>query len=236
MTQWMKIAAHRVVVALRTVARPLEMCCSPQAMATQGSRALATAMNAKGASRLLQCSPRSGLPIARMITASVIAPEPDRMSTSTVGLMSCTPSLMKRNDAPQIRPSAANARYGRSRLRPSDTGRPVVGRQYERDGTVVFDAHVHDCSKAPCLRLYSAFAESLHEREIELLGTLWIPRLQQARPPAPAQVREQRELGYDQRRSLHVLEAQVHPACLVREHTHVHDLVREPAHSGFIII
>src|SRR5260370_20029909 len=122
----MKIAAHRVVVALRTLARPLEMCCSPQAMATEGSREYATAMKVNAGRLLLQFSPRSGRPIGRMITARVIEPEPDRISTSTVGLMSCTPSLMKRNDAPQIRPKAVNARYGRSRPRPSDTGRPVV--------------------------------------------------------------------------------------------------------------
>src|SRR5260370_237948 len=212
------------------------MCCSPQAIATQGNRALATAMKVNAPSLLLHFSPRSGRPIARMITASVIAPEPDRMSTSTVGLMSCTPSLMKRNEAPQIRPRAVNARYGSRRLLPSDTGRPVVRRESERDRTVVFDAHAHDCSKAPGFRLYSAIAKSLHEHEIELLGPPWIPRLQQARPPAAAQVREQCELGDDQRRPFHVLEAQVHPARLVGEHTHVHDLVREPAHGGFIVI
>src|SRR6266851_157132 len=232
----MKIAAQSVVVALRTLARPLEMCCSPQAIATQGRRALATAINVNGASLLLHLSPRSGRPIARMITASVIAPEPDRMSTSTVGLMSCTPSLMKRKEAPQIRPSAVNARYGSSRPRPSDTGRPIVGREHERDRTVVFDAHAHDCSKAPGFRLYSAFSKSLHESEIELFSALWIPRFQQARPAASAHVREQRELGHDQRRPLHVLEAQVHPAGIVREHSHVHDLVRKPAHCGFIVI
>src|SRR5713226_1115882 len=232
----MKIAAHKVVVALRTLARPLEMCCSPQAIAVQGRRALATAMNVNGASRLFQLPPMSGRPIAPMITASVIAPEPDRMSTSTVGLMSCTPSLMKRKEAPQIRPSAANARYGSSRLRPSDTGRPIVGREHERHGPVVFDAHSHDCSKAPGFRLYSAFTKSLDECEIQLLGTVWIPCLQQAWPPAAAQIREQRELGHDQRRSFHGLEAKVHPARLVREHAHVHDLVRKPAHRGFIVI
>src|SRR5258708_22453036 len=232
----MKIAAHRVVVALRTLARPLEMCCSPQAIATQGNRALATAMNVNAPSLLLHFSPRSGRPIASMITASVIAPEPDRMSTSTVGLMSCTPSLMKRNDAPQIRPSAANARYGSSRLRPSDTRRPIVCRKHQRDGPVVFDAHAHDCSKAPGFRLYSALLKSLYEGEIQFLGTLWIPRLQQARPSAAAQIREQRELRHDQCRALHVLEAQVHPARLVAQHAHVHDLVRKPAHRGFIVI
>src|SRR5258708_33093761 len=145
----MKIAAHRVVVALRTLARPLEMCCSPQAIATQGNRALATAMNVNAASLLLHFSPRSGRPIARMITASVIAPEPDRMSTRTVGLMSCTPSLMKRKDAPQIRPSATKARYGNSRLRLSDTGRPIVGRGHAPARTVVFAAHTHDSHPAP---------------------------------------------------------------------------------------
>src|SRR4029077_5299886 len=190
----MKIAAHKVVVELRTLARPLEMCCSPQAIADQGRRALATAMNINGASRLFQLPPTSGRSIAIMITASVIAPEPDRMRTSTVGLMSCTPSLMKRNDAPQISPSAANARYGSSRVRPSDTGRPLVGREHERDGSVVFDAHAHDCSKVPGFRLYSALLKSLYEGEIQLLGTLWITRLQQARPAAAAHVREEREL------------------------------------------
>ena len=41
--------------------------------------------------------------------ASATAPEADRMNTSTVGLMSWTPSLKKRNDRPQIRPSPMNA-------------------------------------------------------------------------------------------------------------------------------
>src|SRR6266851_8607707 len=213
----MKIAAQSVVVALRTLARPLEIRVSPQAIATQGRRALATAMNVNGAILLFQFGPTSGRPIARMITASAMAPDPDRMSTSTVGLMSCTPSLIKRKDAPQIRPSAANATYGSSRLRPSGTGRPLIRREHERDWTVVFDAHAHDCSKAPGFRLYSAIAKSLHEHAIELLGPPWIPRLQQARPAASAHVREQRELGHDQRRPLHVLEAQVHPAGIVRE-------------------
>src|SRR5260370_7877365 len=167
------------------------MCCSPQAIATQGNRALATAMNVNAPSLLLHFSPRRGAASGRRITGRGIAPEPDRMSTSTVGLMSCTPSLMKRNEAPQIRPRAVNARYGSRRLLPSDTGRPVVRREHERDRTVVFDAHAHDCSKAPGFRLYSAIAESLHEREIELLGPPWVPRLQPARSPAAAQVREQ---------------------------------------------
>src|SRR5260370_17054383 len=212
------------------------MCCSPQAIATQGNRALATAMKVNAPSLLLHFSPRSGRPIARMIPASVSAPEPDRMSTSTVGLMSCTPSLMKRNEAPQIRPRAVNARYGSRRLRPSDTGRPIVGREHERDRTVVFDAHTHDCSKAPGFRLYSALAESLHEREIELLGALWIARLQQARPPAAREVREQRELRHEQRRSLHVLQAQVHPPPPSRQYPPLAHLASKPAHGGFIVV
>ena len=77
--------------------------------------------------RAFQKLPNRGRPVTRMITASVSAPDADLTNTSTVGLMSWTPSLMKRNDAPQIRASATNATYGRSGFLVSDT-RPWRGR------------------------------------------------------------------------------------------------------------
>src|ERR1700736_5101324 len=123
-----------------------------------------------------------------------------------------------------------------SRLRPSDTSRPVVSREHERDRTVVFDAYAHVCSKAARAGLYSALAKSLDEREVQLLGTFWISRFEEARPAAAARVREQRELRDDQGRALDVCQAEVHLSGLIREHAQVDNLVREPAHGGFIVI
>jgi hypothetical protein len=84
--------------------------------------------------------------------------------------------------------------------------------------------------------VYSALAEPLHECQIELFSPLWITRFEEARPPAPAGVGEQRELRHDQRRALGVFEAQVHLAGLITEDAHVDDLVGEPAHSGVVVI
>ncbi len=105
----MKIATHSVVVEFRTLARPLEMRSSPHAMATHGITALVTAMIPKCTSRFLSWPPNSDLPVRAMIAPSATAPDADRMNTSTVGLMSWTPSLKNRNDAPQISPSPVNA-------------------------------------------------------------------------------------------------------------------------------
>src|SRR2546421_3440327 len=136
-----------------------------------------------------------------MISASAMAPEADRTKTRTVGLIACTPTLMKKNDKPQISPRAAKAAYGsrpcRRLPKGSDTSRPVIRREHERDRAVVFDVHPHHRSKATGTRLYSAVAKTLHERLVELLGACWIPGAQKARAPAPAHVREQRELGHD---------------------------------------
>src|SRR5207249_8558985 len=108
-TQKMKMATHNGVVAFRMLASPLEIVRSPHAMATHGITALVMAMIANGIKRLLSRPPKSDLPDRAMIAPSATAPEADRMNTSTVGLMPWTPSLKKRNDRPQIRPSPMNA-------------------------------------------------------------------------------------------------------------------------------
>src|ERR1700730_1487520 len=216
----MNIAAHSVVVELRMLARPLEMCCSPQAINTHGTSALVTAMKANRPIRFLR-SVRNGFPIASMITARAIAPDADRPSTMTVGAMSCRATLMKRNEPPQISPRPMKATYGRSRFCPSpwgpreltraapsswglDTRRPVVRGEHQRDRAVVFDADPHYCSKTTGLRLYSALAKTLNENRVQLLGARGIARTEQAGTPAPAHVREEGELRDDQRRALHV--------------------------------
>src|SRR5216684_4632003 len=168
--QKMSTAVHSVVVEFRMLARPLVIRSSPQAIATHGTMALVTAMIANEPNRVFQPSPRSGRPISLTITARAINPEIERMSSNTVGLMSWTATLIRRNDAPQISASPARARYG-LRL---NTCRPFVGRQHERDGTVVFDGHAHVSSKAAGLCWYSTLAELLHESLVELLRALWI--------------------------------------------------------------
>src|ERR1700686_2382460 len=186
------------------LARPLEIRSSPQAIATQGTIAFVIAMIANEPNRVLQPSPRIGRPIARTITASAISPDSERRSSRTVGLMSCTATLIRRNETPQMSASPASARYGFRPLLFSDTGQPLVGRQHQGDRPVVFDAHAHICSKAAGLSLYSALAELLHEDLVELLRPLRIARSEQAGPPASAHVGEQRELRHDQRRPFHV--------------------------------
>src|SRR5690242_18255253 len=122
-----------VVVELRMLARPLLMCCSPHAIAAQGNSALVNAMMTKGPMRARQSALTSGRRIAAMITPRATVPDTERTRTRAVGLMSWTPSLIRRNDAPQIRLSAAKARYGRSGCFDSDTRHPVVGREDQRD-------------------------------------------------------------------------------------------------------
>jgi len=108
-TQKMKIATHNGVVAFRMLASPLEMRSSPHAMATHGITALVMAMIANGMRRLPSRPANIERPVSFMIAASATAPEADRMNTSTVGLMSCTPSLKNRNERPQMSPSPVNA-------------------------------------------------------------------------------------------------------------------------------
>jgi len=110
MIQKMRTAVHRVVVEFRMLARPLEIRSSPQAIATQGMIALVIAMIANEPNRVFQPSPRSGRPITFTITTSAISPDTDRMSSRTVGLMSWTATLIRRNEAPQISASPASAR------------------------------------------------------------------------------------------------------------------------------
>src|SRR4029077_3762539 len=191
---------------------------------------------AKGIKRLRQPSPKSGRPVKRTITASAMVADAERISTSTTGLMSWTATLIKKKETPHISARPTSARYGSMPRRELDTRRPLVRRQDKRHRTVVLDGHPHIRSKASSAGLYSALPESLDEREVQLFGSFWIPGLQQARAPAAAHVREQRELRHDQHRALHVVEAQFHLAGFVREDTEIDNLVREPAHSRFVII
>src|SRR5450759_755624 len=228
----MRTAVQSVVVEFRMLDSPLEIRSSPQAIATQGTIAFVIAMIANEPNRVLQPSPRRGRPITLTITARATNPDTERMSSNTVGLMSLTATLIRRNEAPQISASPASARYG-LRL---DTRRPLVRRQHQRDRAIVFDAHSHIRSKAAGLGRYSALAKLLHNEFIQLLGTLRIAGLEQAWPPAAAHVREQRELRHDQGRAVHVDVAQVHPPRLVREDAQVNDLVGELSHRVVVVI
>src|SRR5712691_2988121 len=171
-----------------------------------------------------------------MIRASARKPVSERSRRSTSGLMSRTATLIARNEPPQMSARVIRAAYGRRRRLESDTGLPLVGGEHERDRTVVFDAHPHDCSKAACPRLYSARAKLVYERLVELLGACRVACLQQARPAAPAHVREQRELRHDQRLAVHVDQAEVHLPGLVGEHAEINDLVSQAPHCVFVVI
>src|ERR1700704_3633743 len=137
------------------LARPLEIRSSPHAIATHGTMALVIAMIANEPSRVLQPSPRSGRLITLTMTARAINPDSERRSKTTVGLMSWTATLIRRNEKPQISASPAKARYGFK----LDTRRPLLCRHHQRDRAVVFDAHAHVCSKAAGLCLYSALTK-----------------------------------------------------------------------------
>ncbi len=91
------------------LASPLVIRSSPHAIATQGTMALVIAMIAKEPNRVFQHSTRSGRPMSLTITARATKPDVERMRSSTVGLMSCTATLIRRNEAPQIiaRPARA---------------------------------------------------------------------------------------------------------------------------------
>ena len=106
----MNAAVQNGLVALRMLASPLLMVCSPQAIAIQGMTALPMPITAKGTRRSRNLPANSDRPDSLMITASAIAPEADLTKTRTVGLMSWTPSLKNRKDKPQIRPSVTSAR------------------------------------------------------------------------------------------------------------------------------
>src|SRR5712692_2945420 len=99
----MMIAVHRVVVEFRMLARPLEIRSSPQAIATHGTIALVIAMNANEPRRVLHPGPIRGRPIAFTITAGPSKPDAERRSSSTVGLMSFTATLIRTKDTPQMR-------------------------------------------------------------------------------------------------------------------------------------
>src|ERR1700682_4652968 len=99
----MRTAVHSVVVEFRMLARPLVIRSSPHAIATHGTIALVTAMIANDPNRVFQPSPRSGRPIALTITDRAINPDRERISSHNVGLMSWTATLIRRNEAPQMR-------------------------------------------------------------------------------------------------------------------------------------
>src|SRR5712692_4188065 len=218
------------------LARPLVIRSSPQAIPDQGISPPPIAITANGISRRFQPGLTSGRRMAATITASVTKPEAERMSTRAVGLMSLTATLMNRNDAPQMRASTARARYGSSGFLGSDTRRPVIRREHERDRAVVLDADPHDSPKASRAGLYSALAQPVHEGQVEILGTLGVAGTEQARPPASAHVGEESELRHDQSRATHVDEAEIHPPRLVGEHAEVDHLVRQSPHRRLIVI
>src|SRR5258706_2977195 len=110
MAQKMITAVQSVVVEFRMLASPLVILSSPQAIATQGTIALVIAMIANEPNRVLQPAPRRGRPMTLTITARATNPDTERMSSSTVGLMSWTAILISKNDAPQISASPASAK------------------------------------------------------------------------------------------------------------------------------
>src|ERR1700694_543147 len=149
MAQKTRTAVQSVVVELRMLARPLEIRSSPQAIATHGTIAFVIAMIANEPNRVLHPEPRRGRPIALTITARAINPDRERMSSSTVGLMSWAATLISRHETAQISAGPANARYGLK----LDTRWPLVRGQHQRDRAVVFDPHPPVISKAAGLCL-----------------------------------------------------------------------------------
>src|SRR3989442_3897932 len=206
----MRTAVHRVVVELRMLASPLEIRSSPHPIATQGMTALVTAMIANPITLPLQPGPNSGFRSASTITASATKPDIERKRSIAVGLMSCTASLIRRNDTPQIKASPINDAYASRRALESDTSRPVVGGHDQGHRPVVIDAHAHERAKAASLRLYSSFAKLLNELFVQLGGARRISCFEQARPAAAAHVGKQGELRNDQRRSADIDKAQGH--------------------------
>src|SRR6266550_2462843 len=204
-----RTAVHNVVVELRMLARPLEIRSSPQPMATHGITALVRAMIPKPINLPRHPGPKRGLRRAMTITARATNPEAERNRSKAVGLMSWTVTLIARNDPPHIRASPMSAAYGSRRCLESDTRRPFVGREHQRDGTIVLDAYTHDGSEAAGLRIDSSPAELVDELLVELLGTCGVARLEQTGTAALAHV---------------------------GEHAQVDDLVREPAHRVGVVI
>src|SRR6266550_8057066 len=231
-----RTAVHNVVVELRMLARPLEIRSSPHPMETHGITALVIAMIPNPINLPRHPGPNSGLRRATTITARAANPEAERNRSKAVGLMSWTVTLIARNDPPHIRASPMSAAYGSRRCLESDTRRPFVGREHQRDGTIVLDAYTHDGSEAAGLRIDSSPAELVDELLVELLGTCGVARLEQTGTAALAHVGEEGELRNDERGTADVDQAQVHLPRLVREHAQVDDLVREPAHRVGVVI
>src|SRR6266851_6243476 len=114
MTQYTRTAAHSGVVALRMLARPLEIRSSPHAIATHGITPPVSAITANATRRRFALVKRFRRR-ATMSTARATDPETERIRTRTGGLMSPTATLMNRNDAPQIKAIEAKATYGSQR-------------------------------------------------------------------------------------------------------------------------
>src|SRR6266550_3172462 len=159
--------------------------------------------------------------------------------TALVIAMIPNPINLPRHPGPNSglrRASPMSAAYGSRRCLESDTRRPFVGREHQRDGTIVLDAYTHDGSEAAGLRIDSSPAELVDELLVELLGTCGVARLEQTGTAALAHVGEEGELRNDERGTADVDQAQVHLPRLVREHAQVDDLVREPAHRVGVVI
>src|SRR5260370_19164755 len=122
-------------------ARLVETSVSPHAMPAHGRRPAVIPRIANGMSRCRQPSPNKGRPMALTIKARAMQPEVERMSTSAMGLMSWTATLMKRNEAPQIKARPTRARDGRRPRVESDTRGPIVRREHERHRTAFLDGH-----------------------------------------------------------------------------------------------
>ena len=105
----MRTAVHSVVVELRMLARPLEMRSSPHAMAIHGITALVTAMMANEITRVRQPGPKRGRPRTSRMIARAVKPDVDLNRSRTWGLMSCTATLMNRNEEPQMSASVTSA-------------------------------------------------------------------------------------------------------------------------------
>src|SRR5438105_687957 len=191
------------------LARPLEIRSSPQPMETHGITALVRAMIPKPISLPRQPAPNRGLRRASTITARAMNPEAERKRSNAVGLMSWTVTLIARNDPPHIRARPTSAAYGSRRRLESDTCRPGVGGQDERDRPIVLDADEHVRSEAAGVCFDASGLELPDELPVDLLGAAGVTRLEQAGTAARAHVGARGELGNDQSRPAHVGHADV---------------------------
>src|SRR5919201_6029103 len=143
------MAVHSGVVALMMLASALVIDCSPYPKPSHGMTLEKTAMMTKG--RILRLVPAgSGARrLAAKTRSKTALPLTVRTRTSVVCAMSCTATLMKRKEAPQIRASAASARYGKSaravgRFRCAMAGQEVLGHGVHGRALLVFNLFLLD--------------------------------------------------------------------------------------------